>query len=162
MVPDEVVLEIIADRLGEEGAVGTGFVLDGFPRTTAQAEAFSEMLLPERLDLVIDLDVSTATVLARLASRRVCADCGETYSLQSPPKVNWTCDVCGGPVVQRHDDTEAAIQRRLDLYEAETAPLTDWYRERGLLEVVDGMGSADQVTTRLIDTIERHKLGSPR
>ena len=82
---------------------------------------------PFGLDLVIDLEVPTALVMKRLASRRVCVDCGANYSTAAPPMVNWTCDVCGGEVVQREDDTEEAIQRRLDLYEAETAPLIAWY-----------------------------------
>ena len=81
----------------------------------------------------MDLQVPTALVMKRLASRRVCVDCGANYSTAAPPMVNWTCDVCGGEVVQREDDTDEAIQRRLDLYEAETAPLIAWYTERALL-----------------------------
>jgi len=102
-------------------------VLDGCPRTTSQAKDLDEIVHPFGLDLVIDLDVPTALVMKRLASRRVCVDCGANYSTAAPPMVNWTCDVCGGEVVQREDDTEEAIQRRLDLYEAETAPLIAWY-----------------------------------
>jgi adenylate kinase len=104
--------------------------------------------------MVIDLDVPRDVVLERLASRRVCSDCGANYSVQSPPKHGWTCDACGGEVIQRADDTEEAIQRRLDLYEEETAPLVEWYRRRDLLEVVDGDGDADDVTARLIRTID--------
>jgi adenylate kinase len=97
--------------------------------------------------------VAIPVVLERLASRRVCVDCGANYSVQDPPKNGWTCDHCGGDVVQRADDTEAAIQRRLDLYEKETAPLIDWYSAEGLLATVDGLGSADEVTGRLIAAI---------
>ena len=88
---------------------------------------------PDRLDLVIDLQVPTAQVLRRLASRRVCVDCGTNYSTSSPPMLNWTCDVCGGEVIQREDDTEEAIGRRLELYEVQTAPLVEWYQDRKLL-----------------------------
>jgi adenylate kinase len=107
---------------------------------------------------VIDLEVDTDHVLKRLASRRVCSDCGANYSVDSPPKVNWTCDICGGEVVQREDDTEAAIRRRLQLYERETAPLIAWYRERHLLVQVDGLGSADEVAGRLIKVIDERSL----
>ena len=105
-------------------------MLDGCPRTTVQAESLEKIVQPFGLDLVIDLQVPTNLVMKRLASRRVCVDCGANYSTAAPPLVNWTCDVCGGEVVQREDDTEEAIERRLNLYEEETAPLLDWYKER--------------------------------
>ncbi len=85
----------------------------------------------------------------------MCVDCGANYSTDAPPKIGWICDECGGDVVQRADDTEEAIQRRLDLYERETAPLTDWYADAGLLEVVDGLGDADEVTARIVAVIDR-------
>ena len=133
LIPDEMVMEMVRGRLSERDTRGRGFVLDGCPRTTSQAKDLDEIVHPFGLDLVIDLDVPTSLVMKRLASRRVCVDCGANYSTAAPPMVNWTCDVCGGEVVQREDDTEEAIQRRLDLYEAETAPLIAWYQERGLL-----------------------------
>ncbi len=95
--------------------------------------------------------------MKRLASRRVCVDCGANYSTAAPPMVNWTCDVCGGEVVQREDDTEEAIQRRLDLYEAETAPLITWYTERGLLVSINGTGSPDAVTRRVVGAIDTQR-----
>ena len=131
LIPDEMVMEMVRGRLSERDTRGRGFVLDGCPRTTSQAKDLDEIVHPFGLDLVIDLDVPTALVMKRLASRRVCVDCGANYSTAAPPMVNWTCDVCGGEVVQREDDTEEAIQRRLDLYEAETAPLIAWYTRAG-------------------------------
>ena len=112
---------------------------------------------PFGLDIVIDLDVPTDLVMKRLASRRVCVDCGANYSTAAPPMVNWTCDVCGGEVIQREDDTEEAIQRRLDLYEAETAPLIAWYTERGLLVSINGTGSPDAVTRRVVGAIDTQR-----
>jgi adenylate kinase len=109
------------------------------------------------LDLVIDLLVPTSLVMKRLASRRVCVDCGANYSTAAPPMVNWACDVCGGEVVQREDDTEEAIQRRLDLYEAETAPLVSWYKERALLVTISGTGSPDAVTRRVVGAIDAQR-----
>jgi adenylate kinase len=158
LVPDEIVIGMVRERLTRGDTTNRGFILDGFPRTVHQAEALSDLLEPRQIDLVIDLEVHTEQVLTRLAGRRVCSDCGANYSVvDNPPRVNEICDVCGGEVVQRDDDTEAAIRRRLELYERETAPLVHWYKSRGLLVVVDGSGSPDQVTGRVIDEIDRRR-----
>ncbi len=157
LVTDEVISGVVSERLAEKDASQLGFILDGFPRTAAQAEALEEMLLPSELDLVIDLAVPTELVLKRIASRRVCRVCGANYSVQSPPKVDWTCDNCGGEVVLREDDTEAAVKRRLDLYESQTAPLIDWYSRREKLVTVSGEGDADEVMHRLIAAVNRAK-----
>jgi adenylate kinase len=157
LIPDEMVMEMVRGRLSERDTRGRGFVLDGCPRTTSQANDLDEIVHPFGLDLVIDLDVPTALVMKRLASRRVCVDCGANYSTAAPPMVNWTCDVCGGEVVQREDDTEEAIQRRLNLYEAETAPLITWYRERGVLVRINGTGSPDAVTRRVVGAIDTRR-----
>jgi adenylate kinase len=157
LIPDELIVEMVESRISERDARARGFILDGFPRTLAQAEQLDEILDPGRLDVVIDLDVPTAVVLKRLASRRVCVDCGTNYSVAAPPTVNWTCDVCGGEVVQREDDTEEAIRRRLELYEAATAPLLERYRASNLLAEVDGTGPADQVTKRCVQAIDERK-----
>jgi adenylate kinase len=155
LLPNDIIIGVVEERLLKDDTRNRGYILDGFPRTLEQAESLAEITAQQPLDLVVDLAVPTEVVLLRLASRRVCVDCGANYSVQSPPKHGWTCDHCGGEVVQRADDTEDAIKRRLDIYEAETAPLIEWYRERGLLAVVDGDGEADEVTARLIRTIER-------
>ena len=158
LVPDEIVIGMVRERLTRGDTTNRGFILDGFPRTVHQAEALAEMLYPKQLDLVIDLEVHTEQVLTRLASRRVCSDCGANYSVvDNPPRVDVICDVCGGEVVQRDDDTEAAIRRRLELYERETAPLVEWYKSRGLLTVVDGSGSPDSVTGRVVEEIDRRR-----
>lgn len=155
LLPDDLMIGIVEERLDKDDTRTRGYILDGFPRTQDQAAKLAEITSTKPLTQVIDLSVSTDIVLGRLASRRVCADCGANYSVQTPPKHGWLCDHCGGEVVQREDDTEDAIKRRLDLYEAETAPLVDWYRERSLMTVVDGDGDPSDVAGRLIATIDR-------
>jgi adenylate kinase len=154
LVPDEVVNEMVRERVAELDAADRGFIMEGFPRNVAQAEALDEMLSPHHVDLVIELDVPTGVVLKRLASRRVCTLCGTNYSVDAPPKVNWTCDQCGGDVVQRDDDTETAISRRLDTYDKQTAPLVAWYLATDRLAAVDGEGDPDIVTRRLLRAVE--------
>jgi adenylate kinase len=155
LVPDELTLRIVEERFAEDGLVDQGFVLDGFPRTLPQAEKLEEVLDGYPLDLVINLDVPTEIVLDRIAGRRVCEDCGTTYHVNAPPKDNWTCDVCGGRVVQREDDTEDAVMRRLELYEEETVPIIDFYRKLGKLVVVDGTGDGDDVFARLVAHVDQ-------
>jgi adenylate kinase len=157
LVPDEVVVGVVAERLAHNDTKTRGFILDGFPRTVQQAESLTEILAPPGIDLALDLEVDTEIVLKRLAGRRVCNTCGANYSTEKPPKYNWTCDVCGGEVVQREDDTEEAITRRLKLYEEQTAPLIAWYLEKDKLVQVNGMGSPDDVTARLIRAIDHRR-----
>jgi adenylate kinase len=154
LVPDELIMEIVSERLSRPDARSRGFVLDGAPRTLPQAKMLEELLAPDALDLVIDLDVPTQVVLRRLAARRVCVDCGTNYSVSQPPLIRGTCDICGGEVVQREDDTEDAIQRRLELYQRQTKPLLDFYSQANLLVRVNGSGSPDQVTRRAIRAID--------
>jgi adenylate kinase len=157
LIPDEVVVGVVRERLAQDDTASRGFVLDGFPRTVHQAESLDDILTPRGIDMAIDLEVDTEVVLRRLASRRVCSDCGANFSLDNPPKVNWTCDVCGGEVIQREDDTEGAIRRRLELYERETAPLIAWYSARGAMMPVDGVGTPDEVTSRLLKLLDEHR-----
>lgn len=154
LVTDELMLEIVDDRLQKPDARNRGFILDGFPRTIPQAQGLMDLLQPRGLDRAIDLDVPEDIVLHRLSIRRVCRDCGANYSTKKRPHTNWTCDVCGGEVWQRPDDTEEAIRQRLDLYAAQTEPLTKWFADQGLLSVVDGVGITDEVTERLLKAIE--------
>jgi adenylate kinase len=154
LVPDEVVIGLVQERLSQDDARLRGFVLDGFPRTVQQAEALDEILPSPGVELVVDLEVPTEVVLKRLASRRVCVECGTNYSLERPPSDPEKCDVCGGKVVQREDDTVSAIRRRLELYEEQTAPLIAWYLAKDKLVTVDGVGEPDRVTTRLIRAID--------
>jgi adenylate kinase len=157
LVPDDIMGGIVRERLDSDDTRGRGYILDGFPRTVPQAELLHEITQDEPLDLVIDLVVPTDVVLERLAARRVCSDCGANYSVDKPPKYQWVCDNCGGDVVQRADDTPEAIQKRLDLYERETAPLIAWYADRKLLAEVDGLGPPDEVTARLIAAIDERR-----
>ena len=112
------------------------------------------MLGGDPLDVAMNIDVPREIVLDRLAGRRVCENCQRVYHVNMPPTTNWTCDTCGGNVVQRDDDTEEAIDRRLELYERETVPIIDYYREQRLLEVVDGVGEGDEVFERIMRTVE--------
>jgi adenylate kinase len=154
LVPDDLVIGVVEDELKRTGATEKGFVLDGFPRTVRQAEELERVLGEYPLDLVIDLDVPTEIVLHRIAGRRVCVQCQTVYHVDSPPKENWTCDVCGGYVDQRDDDTEEAVMRRLELWEIQTLPLIHFYRRRGKLAHVDGTGDEDDVFKSLVATVE--------
>jgi adenylate kinase len=147
LVPDEVVIGLVDERLSRADARG-GYVLDGFPRTVAQAEALDALLrrLGQDLDRVVFFDVSRDELLRRLTGRRVCRRCGTAFHLVSaPPKVAGQCDQCGGELYQREDDAEATVGRRLDVYQTQTAPLLDYYRKRGLLVRVAGEGPVDGV-----------------
>jgi adenylate kinase len=157
LVPDDIMIGIVEERLDADDTTRRGYILDGFPRTVDQAEALAKITVSRPLDVVIDLDVDRKIVLRRLTGRRVCDDCGANYSSSAPPKYGWVCDNCGGDVVQRDDDKPAAIERRLSEYEAKTAPLIAWYQERGLLEIVDGTGSTDRVLVRLVTTIDQRR-----
>jgi adenylate kinase len=151
LVPDEVVLGMVEERLAQPDAA-KGFLLDGFPRTMPQAQGLADVIGPGGLDAVVELDVPTDVVVDRISQRRICSQCGATYDVRTPPEGGWgTCDVCGkGPVVQRDDDREEAVRRRLDIYEQETAPLAGWYADQGLLVPVDGVGSPDEVFDRIL------------
>ncbi len=154
LVPDDVVVGVIKEHLFGPGAPA-GFILDGFPRNVGQAEALAEMAGSRGLDVVVDLEADTEEVLHRMAGRRVCTKCGATYNIvDNPTKVPGRCDVCGGTLVQRDDDTEDAIRRRLEIYETTTAPLIDWYRQRGLLAAVNAVGDMDSVTDRVVAAVE--------
>jgi len=157
LLPDDIIIGIVDERLEKDDTRNRGFLLDGFPRTVTQADALLEITQPQGIDLAVNLEVPTEVVLKRLAGRRVCTDCGANYSVDESPAHDWTCDVCGGEVVQRPDDTEGAIRRRLDLYEQETAPLIAWFMARDKLVVVDGVGHPDDVTARLVRAIDRRR-----
>ena len=165
LVPDEVVIGLVAERLAQGDVVDHGFILDGFPRTKVQAEALQQLLGPKGLDAAVDIDVPTEVVVERISGRRVCSTCGATYSVNAPPAVDWTCDKDGGDVVQREDDTPEAVRRRLDLYERNTRPLLDYYEGLGLLATVDGDGDPDAVFGRILDAVEQARqlrLSAPR
>jgi adenylate kinase len=142
LVPDEVVIGLVGERLAQPDAKA-GVVLDGFPRTVAQAEALDALFARKglSLDRVVYFNVSRDELLRRLTGRRVCRACGRTYHLVSaPPKVAAKCDACGGELYQRVDDSEATVATRLDVYQKQTSPLLEYYRGRNLLAEVAGEG----------------------
>jgi adenylate kinase len=156
LVPDEVMLGVVDERFAEHDVVDHGFLLDGFPRTVVQAEALGRFAT---IDVAVDLQVPEEVVLERISSRRVCSNCGRIYSTVVPPSSNWTCDTCGGEVVQRADDTPEAVEKRLAAYTDETQPTIDWYAGTGVLVAVDGLGTPEEVTARLIAAIDARLAG---
>ncbi len=143
LVPDDLIMGIMEQRL-QEPDCANGFLLDGFPRTIPQAEALKELLkkIDVSLDFAVEIDVPRDVILDRLTTRRTCVDCGAIYNVKSmPPKVEGVCDKCGGKVVQRDDETEAAISNRLDVYNEKTAPLVDFYKNEGMLLTVSATDS---------------------
>jgi adenylate kinase len=153
LVPDDLTIGIVAECLAPGGPLADGFVLDGFPRNLHQAQQLDVILGDRGIDLAINLEVPRDIVLDRLAGRRVCENCQRVYHVNMPPAVDWTCDTCGGRVVHRDDDTEEAIDRRLELYEELTVPIIDYYRERGMLAQVSGVGEGDEVFDRLAKVV---------
>ncbi len=147
LVPDELILDMMAERLSQPDAQ-KGYVLDGFPRTVKQAEALEERLaaLGQELDAVIYLEVPEAEILRRLGGRRTCPRCNAIYHIDTmPPKQEGICDKCGAELVQRDDEKPDVIQKRLEVYSAQTQPLLDYYQERGLLQEINGTIGVDNV-----------------
>ena len=152
LVPDDVTVGVVEERLSSPDAAA-GFVMDGFPRTAQQATAFDAMLatMGRNLDAVIEIAVPRDQLIARLTQRRVCASCQASYHLVSaPPKADGVCDRCGGPLVQRDDDSEKTVAKRLDVYDRQTAPLLSYYKGAGLLKTVDGTQSIDEVNSAIV------------
>lgn len=147
LVPDEVTIGIVQERLLESDCE-KGFLLDGFPRTIAQAESLESFLKENGivLDAVLDVDVPAEILVRRMVGRRVCKGCGATYHVEfNAPKKNGICDVCGTPLIQRNDDTLETAENRLNVYDKQTAPLLEFYKERNLLKTVDGNQALDKV-----------------
>ena len=135
LVTDELIMGIMEERLQQEDCQ-KGYLLDGFPRTIPQAEALRALLakLGEKLNCALELDIPREVIIDRLTTRRTCTNCGEIYNVKSkPPTVEGVCDVCGSEIVQRDDETEEAIENRLQVYNEQTAPLVGFYRDEGLL-----------------------------
>lgn len=153
LLPDDVMLGVVEERLGRPDAEG-GWLLDGFPRTPGQAEGLIAMLGDRGPDLAVDLDVPESVVVERISGRRTCSSCGAIYSVAAPPAQGWTCDRCGGEVVQRADDTEDAVRQRLAAYNTQTAPLLEWFAERDQLVTVDGVGDPDEIADRIAAAVD--------
>lgn len=151
LVPDELVLGMMRERIEQPDCAG-GFLLDGFPRTVAQAESLAAMLdaKDSPLDHVVALVVDREEIVARLSGRRSCAGCGRLFHVTfDPPKEEGKCDACASALLVRDDDREETVRERLAVYEEQTAPLMDFYSERGLLRKVDGLGRQDEIASRI-------------
>ncbi|WP_300903150.1 adenylate kinase [uncultured Clostridium sp.] len=147
LVPDEVTINMVKDRLTWEDCKN-GYLLDGFPRTVAQAEALQEFLesRDENLDTALCIEVPSSFILERMTGRRVCLSCGASYHIKfNSPAVDGVCDVCGDNIIQRKDDVEETVKERLDVYERQTQPLIDFYKEKNLLSTVDGTKAINEV-----------------
>lgn len=152
LVPDEVTIGIVRERLSEDDCK-KGFLLDGFPRTIAQAEALDEILESNgiKLDAVLDVNVPAEILIRRMVGRRVCKTCGATYHVEfNAPKVEGICDNCGSKLIQRADDTEETAVNRLKVYDQQTAPLLEFYRKKNLLKTVNG----DQPLSKVFEDIK--------
>ena len=157
LVGDEIMVGIVDERLGRDDARSRGYILDGFPRTVPQAIALDKITRSRPLTAVIDLYVPRDLVLDRLSARRVCRDCGTNYMAKGSERQPWICDVCGGDVMHRDDDTPEAINHRLDLYEEQTSPLIEFYGDTNRLTVVDGVATPDEVFVRMTDAVEKSR-----
>jgi adenylate kinase len=151
LVPDDVVVGIVEERI-QKADCKKGFMLDGFPRTTAQADALKSMLdkRDRKIDHVICIQVDNEELIRRLSGRRTCRNCMTTFHVEfNPPKQSGVCDRCSGELYQRDDDKEEAIRARLKTYENQTQPLIDYYRKEGLLRAVDGQGDVKEIYARI-------------
>ncbi|OPX24576.1 MAG: adenylate kinase [Candidatus Latescibacteria bacterium 4484_107] len=156
LVPDDLMLDLVRDRLGGDDCSG-GFILDGFPRTVPQAEGLEKVLtdLGKSINYVLSMKADPELLVKRLTARRVCPDCGRGYNLQTqPPKKEGICDVCGASLIQRSDDVEKTIRNRLKVYEDQTAPLEMFYRKKGLLHLIDGVGTIGEVFERMVADLD--------
>ncbi len=151
LVTDEIVIGLAKDRMGQPDCE-KGFMLDGFPRTVPQAEALDKVLedMGRKIDHVVSIEVPSSELLGRLTGRRTCKDCGAGFHVMfDPPKVEGKCDKCGGELYQRDDDNEATVSNRLTVYEDSTKPLIDYYQAKTLLRPIDGVGSIDDIFSRV-------------
>jgi adenylate kinase len=159
LVPDQTVLDLVRERTGCIRCCG-GFLLDGFPRTVAQAEAFAKIMEQEQipLDAVLNYDLPIEKIVARLSGRRTCPKCKAVYHVTGrPPRVEGICDHCGTKIEQREDDRPEAVRVRMEVYEKSTKPLADFYRQRGLLVTVEAEGTPEEIYQRTLTA-----LSSPR
>jgi len=155
LVPNDLTIKVVSERIASDDCAD-GFLLDGFPRNIAQAEALDRLLddVECTLDAALVIEVPEELALRRLTGRRVCEDCGRNYHVDAPPEDNWTCDNCGGNVIARTDDEdEAALKERLHTYHEQTEPLYEYYERNGRLRQIDGTGSPDEVFSRIVEVL---------
>jgi len=152
LVPDEVIIGIISERLQEDDCKN-GYILDGVPRTIAQAEALEKAGI--LFDAVVSIEISDETIMNRMSGRRVCEACGASYHVVAvPPKQEGVCDRCGGKLVQRKDDAPETVRSRLDVYHQETEPLKDFYAKRNLLKTVENQSTVEATTAAILKVLE--------
>ncbi|MEU1013042.1 adenylate kinase [Streptomyces sp. NPDC005890] len=160
LVPDEVTIAMAKDRM-EQPDAENGFLLDGFPRNVSQAEALDELLQTESitLDAVLDLEVPEDEVVKRIAGRRICRnDSSHVFHVTySKPKQEGVCDVCGGELYQRDDDSEETVRKRLEVYHTQTEPIIDYYKAQGLVVTISSLGPVDEITQRALEALKREK-----
>ncbi len=155
LVPDEVVIDIIRERLKEPDC-RNGYILDGFPRTVAQAQALDKVLadMHSAIDHVISIEVDKGELIKRLTGRRTCRQCGRGYHVIFDPSLNKDlCDKCQGELYQRDDDNEDTVRNRLDVYDSQTFPLIQYYKEKNLLRSIEGQGSIQQIFDRIVEVL---------
>ncbi|HEB74974.1 MAG TPA: adenylate kinase [Nitrospirae bacterium] len=151
LVPDSVVIGLVKERLAQDDCK-KGFILDGFPRNTAQAEVLDKVLeeMGIPLEVALSVDVDMDILMKRLTGRRTCRQCGQMYNIYfSPSQKEGVCDKCGGELYQRDDDKEETIRKRLEVYEAQTAPLIEYYKNKGILKSVEGTGEIDEIFAKI-------------
>lgn len=152
LVPDEVVIGILKDRIAEDDCK-EGYILDGFPRTVPQAEALDKMGV--KIDMVLEIAVADEKITQRLSGRRVCEDCGNSYHTEyKPTKLEGICDKCGGKTVQRKDDAPETVLSRLETYHKQTAPLKDYYAAKGLLKTVEGQETVEETSALVLEALK--------
>jgi adenylate kinase len=155
LVPDSVVLGMVEERLKQDDCK-EGYILDGFPRNTAQAEALDKMLedLGMPIDAALNVDVPTEDLMKRLTGRRTCKDCGQMYNVYfNAPETESACDKCSGELFQRDDDKEETISKRLEVYDSQTAPLIDYYGKKGILKTISGTGDIEEIFEKVVQTL---------
>jgi adenylate kinase len=155
LVPDSVVIGLVKERLAQDDCK-KGYILDGFPRTTPQAEELDKVLaaMSAPLDVALSVDVDKNDLMKRLTGRRTCKSCQQMYNVHfTPSKKEGVCDACGGELFQRDDDKEATIKNRLDVYEKSTAPLIDYYGKKNILKSVQGVGSIDNIFNQIVSIL---------
>jgi adenylate kinase len=155
LVPDSVIVRVVAERL-KDNDCQKGFILDGFPRTIPQAQSLEEILKKMGLGLhhVLLMQLPAGLIIERLAGRRICGNCGALYHRSfDPPKQEGVCNHCGGELRQRDDDREETVRARLNVYDAQTAPLVDYYRQRGILREIDGVGKVEDIQNRVVKAL---------
>jgi len=155
LVPDSVTNEMVRDRLGNND-VGNGFLLDGFPRNTNQAQVLDQILVEKKmpLDAVLELKIDNAEIVKRLSGRRTCRGCGaSSHVVFEKPKVAGVCDKCQGELYQREDDKEEVVTRRLEIYNDQTAPIVEFYNSTGQLKIISALGDVSEITKKAISTL---------